>query len=94
LQQHLDDSARHHICDVCGHDALTWDKCVEHYRETNHRTVCDGCNNGKGMAWPADSDEYWYHLQDENVCDDCEQHFMTPSNLENVIKPQAMWEQS
>lgn len=71
---------------MCGYDALTWDKYIAHHRKTKHRTVCQGCNDGKGTAWPANSDEYLDHLQDENVCDVCEEHFMTFSTLNHVIK--------
>ena len=84
MQQHLNDSYDHYRCAICGFDAPTRERLLEHHRKTQHRTVCEGCNDGTGAAWVTGSDEYFYHLQDENVCPTCEQHFDSPSNLEHV----------
>ncbi|KAF9729908.1 hypothetical protein PMIN04_010628 [Paraphaeosphaeria minitans] len=81
LQQHLDDSANHYRCEVCGFDASTWDKWLKHHRKTGHRVVCQGCDDGEGMTWVAGSQEYLAHLKEENVCRTCEEHFQNPSNL-------------
>ncbi|KAF2022484.1 hypothetical protein EK21DRAFT_83284, partial [Setomelanomma holmii] len=83
LQQHYDDSPSHYRCEICGYDRATWDELVEHYRKTEHRVVCQGCNDGDGMAWVGGSQEYLTHLKDENVCQGCEIHFQTASNLDH-----------
>ncbi|PVH95299.1 hypothetical protein DM02DRAFT_164022 [Periconia macrospinosa] len=81
LQQHYNDSANHYRCGVCEFDALSWDKLCSHYRETEHRIVCQGCDDGKGATWSAGSSAYFAHLKEENVCETCEEHFETSSNL-------------
>jgi hypothetical protein len=86
LQQHYDDSASHHRCQDCGFDGSTWEKLLEHCRKTQHRVVCQGCDDGDGMTWIPGSQEYLNHLREENVCTTCEEHFQSPSNLDNVSR--------
>lgn len=81
FQQHRDDSPRHFYCEVCGFDASTWEKSLKHHRKTAHRVVCMGCNDGEGATWVAESQAYFDHLEEDNVCKDCEEHFESPSNL-------------
>ncbi|KAH7122615.1 hypothetical protein B0J11DRAFT_464580 [Dendryphion nanum] len=83
LQQHYDDSASHFRCDICVFDGNTWDKLLEHYRKTKHRVVCQGCDDGEGMTWVTGSQEYLAHLKEQNVCQVCEEHFQSASNLDN-----------
>lgn len=84
LQQHYDDSASHHRCEICGFDENTWGKLLIHHRETKHRDVCQGCDDGEGMTWVAGSQEYLDHLKEQNVCQICEMHFQSDSNLDHV----------
>jgi hypothetical protein len=84
LLQHYDDSSSHYRCQVCGYDGPTWDKLVKHYQKTEHRLVCQGCNNGDGKAWVAGSQEYHTHLKEQNVCQACKIHFQNASNLDHV----------
>ncbi|KAF2276017.1 uncharacterized protein EI97DRAFT_419793 [Westerdykella ornata] len=81
LQQHYDDSPRHYRCDICGFDGSTWEKFLQHNRKTKHRVVCQGCDDGEGIAWIAGSQEYLVHLKEQNVCQACEEHFDSSSNL-------------
>ncbi|KAF2174851.1 hypothetical protein K469DRAFT_756579 [Zopfia rhizophila CBS 207.26] len=81
LQQHYDDSTRHYRCDTCGFDGFTWEKFLQHHRKTGHRVVCQGCDDGEGMTWIAGSQEYLAHLKEQNVCQACEEHFESLSNL-------------
>ncbi|XTI93707.1 hypothetical protein V2W45_1253331, partial [Cenococcum geophilum] len=83
LQQHYDDSASHNPCEVCGFDGSTWEKLLRHHRKTQHRIVCQGCDDGEGMTWVSGSQEYIDHLKEQNVCKTCERHFESPSNLEH-----------
>ncbi|RMZ69222.1 zinc finger protein [Pyrenophora seminiperda CCB06] len=75
--QHCDNSPNHPRCPVCGFVGCTWKEFLEHYRETDHRTVCRGCIG----HWAPESWGYDDHLEDENVCPTCEMHFNSPSNL-------------
>jgi hypothetical protein len=38
------------------------------------------------MTWVPGSTGYLHHLKEQNVCETCEQHFMSPSNLDNVSR--------
>jgi hypothetical protein len=38
------------------------------------------------MAWSPGSQEYLDYLKEQNVCITCEEHFQSPSNLENVSR--------
>lgn len=51
---------------------------------TQHRLVCQGCDGGQGMTWAPGSQDYLDHLEEQNVCRTCEEHFQSPSNLDNV----------
>jgi hypothetical protein len=42
-----------------------------------------GCEEGEGAIWNSD-ENYQDHLNEENVCEQCQQHFESQSNLENV----------
>lgn len=86
LQQHYDDSTSHHRCEDCGFDGSTWEKLLKHYQKTQHRVVCQGCDDGDGMTWIPGSREYLDHLKEENVCRTCQEHFQSPSNLDNVSR--------
>ena len=90
LQQHYDDSASHNRCEVCVFDGSTWEKLLAHYRKTQHRVVCQGCDDGDGMTWVPRSREYLDHLKEQNVCRTCDEHFQSPSNLDNVGEDSAV----
>ncbi|KAF2024781.1 hypothetical protein EK21DRAFT_93777 [Setomelanomma holmii] len=81
LYQHERDSSNHHECPVCDYDGTSWEDLLEHCREEGCRDVCGGCNNGQGTLWAEDCDEYWEHVEDYNVCTECERHFSSASNL-------------
>ena len=84
LHQHYNDSPRHDRCGVCGFDGSTWEEVLKHHRKTQHRVICQGCNEGQGMTWIAGSQEYLAHLKRQNVCNECEEHFESSSNLDHV----------
>lgn len=84
IQQHFDNSASHYQCNVCVFDGYAREELLQHYRKTQHRIVCDGCNDGEGGTWTPGSRKYIDHLKEENVCETCERHFGSPSNLDNV----------
>jgi hypothetical protein len=83
-QQHHNDSASHNQCEVCGFDGSTWDELLRHHRKTQHRIVCQGCDDGDGAIWVPGSQEYIDHLAEHNVCKTCDGHFESPSNLDHV----------
>ncbi|KAF2252188.1 hypothetical protein BU26DRAFT_421026, partial [Trematosphaeria pertusa] len=72
---------RHNECPVCDFDGETWDELLDHCREEGCRTVCRGCDGGHGSHWESECDAYWEHLDEHNVCTQCERHFSTPDNL-------------
>jgi hypothetical protein len=84
LEQHIRNSLHHHECPVCKFDAPSWDELVEHCREEGCRTVCQGCFDGAGGLWKRNCDAYWEHLEDENVCTECERHCSGTHNLHQV----------
>ena len=84
IQQHYDDSRSHYRCTKCSFDGTSWDDLLDHYRDTGHKIVCQGCDDGDGMTWEPNSQEYLDHLEDENVCEQCERHFASLSNLQQV----------
>jgi len=84
IQQHYNDSASHNQCEVCGFDGSTWEELLQHHRKTQHRIVCQGCDDGDGIIWVPGSQEYIDHLEEQNVCKSCEGHFESPSNLYHV----------
>jgi hypothetical protein len=84
IAQHLDNSSNHHRCSVCAFDGLSWEDLLRHHRSTKHRAVCQGCDNSDGLIWDPESKDYLDHLDDDNVCSACEDHFDSPSNLEHV----------
>ncbi|KAF2812978.1 uncharacterized protein BDZ99DRAFT_247045 [Mytilinidion resinicola] len=93
IQQHYNDSISHNRCPVCPFDSKTWDKLLKHHQSTLHRTVCMGCDKGNGIIWDPESKEYQDHLKEENVCEQCGQHFESPSNLKNhkfVYMPRSL----
>lgn len=65
---------------------MSWADLLTHHRATKHRVVCQGCYDGQGRIWVAGSEEYLTHLEEENVCRECEAHFTSPSNLHHVSK--------
>ncbi|KAF1957978.1 hypothetical protein CC80DRAFT_491291 [Byssothecium circinans] len=81
LHQHVRDSPRHKLCPECDFDGESWDDLLDHCRETNCRSVCQDCDNGGGIHWRYNCDAYLKHLEDENVCTECERHFDNPTNL-------------
>lgn len=80
LKHHYNDSASHYRCEICGFDGITWGRLLEHHRETQHRVVCQGCDDGEGMTWVAGSQGYLAHLTEQTVC---EVHFQNASNLDH-----------
>ncbi|KAH7371579.1 hypothetical protein BKA66DRAFT_183810 [Pyrenochaeta sp. MPI-SDFR-AT-0127] len=83
IEQHYSDSSSHYQCSVCDSDEESWNDLLEHHRSTAHQIVCQGCADGTGIIWGESSKAYRDHLVEENVCDECEAHFASPSNLEN-----------
>ncbi|CAG5181304.1 uncharacterized protein ALTATR162_LOCUS9695 [Alternaria atra] len=81
LNQHVRDSPNHHECPECDFDCATWDDLLDHCRDEGCRTVCQGCNDGSGSHWEFQCDEYWDHVEDFNVCTQCERHFTSSSHL-------------
>jgi hypothetical protein len=77
-------SRRHWDCPKCGFDADGWDALLYHCRVTNCRSVCQGCDNGVGEHWAFDSYEFKRHFDKCNVCTDCEEHFNSPQDLDEV----------
>ncbi|KAF2681533.1 hypothetical protein K458DRAFT_81828 [Lentithecium fluviatile CBS 122367] len=73
--QHARDSRHHNECPECDFDGECWSDLLDHCRDEGCRAVCGGCNSH------FDYQEYWEHLEDENVCRTCERHFDSPSNL-------------
>ena len=67
-----------------GVDADGWDALLEHCRETNCRSVCQGCDEGVGEHWAYNSSAFWQHVDDCNVCLECEQHFKSYYDLKQV----------
>ncbi|KAF2126565.1 hypothetical protein P153DRAFT_297855, partial [Dothidotthia symphoricarpi CBS 119687] len=72
---------RHHECPACDFDGESWEDLLQHCRQTSCREVCQGCDDGSGSLWGSNSDGYWEHVDDHNVCTQCERHFGTPDNL-------------
>ncbi|KAH6876037.1 hypothetical protein BKA58DRAFT_437990 [Alternaria rosae] len=81
LDQHVRDSPKHHDCPECDFDADTWDELLDHCRDEGCRTVCQDCDDGDGIHYDPQSDEYWNHVEEFNVCIQCERHFDSPTNL-------------
>ncbi|KAF1996749.1 hypothetical protein P154DRAFT_525333 [Amniculicola lignicola CBS 123094] len=81
--KHIRYSLAHHTCGSCGFDAPSWSDLLDHCRDTECYTVCQGCDDGLGELWDEDSEEYWEHVDEENVCVTCEQHFESEDNLRN-----------
>jgi hypothetical protein len=96
LRQHVRDFPNHYNCPGCHLEADTWNELLEHRRKTGCRAVCQDCDDGRGMHYDFESDEYWDHVEEFNACTDCERHFISPSNLHevgcklNVFKIQCM----
>ena len=84
LALHVQDSRRHWECPTCTHDADGWDALLEHCRETKCRSVCQGCDGGVGEHWRYYSNEFWQHVNDCNVCTECEEHFKSYHELKKV----------
>jgi hypothetical protein len=82
--QHVRDSNRHHECPECDFDGEDWDDLFQHLRITGCQIVCEGCNDGDGSYWS--TSEYWQHVEEENVCTDCQRHFTSPSHLYQVSR--------
>jgi DNA-directed RNA polymerase subunit M/transcription elongation factor TFIIS len=82
--QHIRDSVNHHKCPACDFDGASWDDLLEHCRNEGCRTVCRDCDNGVGMHWVAQSNEYLEHVDKFNVCTECERHFTSPGRLHQV----------
>lgn len=87
MRHHLQKSDAHNPCPVCRFDGVSWDDLIDHYRSTEHRILCDGCDNGEGLIWDPRSRAYQDHLIEENVCKDCDRHFESASSLQNVSPP-------
>ena len=86
INQHFQYSWSHHECPECNFDGEDYEELKQHYYKTEHRIVCDGCNDGDGANW-SNRGAYQRHLIDENVCTECDRHFDTPSNLHYVRLP-------
>ena len=84
LHQHIRDSPSHHECPGCDFDGATWEDLLDHFREEGCRTACQGCNDGSGSYWVPQSEEYLDHVEDFNVCTQCERHFASQSHLHQV----------
>lgn len=82
LEQHRDNSSKHHVCGVCPFDGKDRDDLHEHYQHTIHRIVCKGCNGGAGFAW--DPLLVSRPCEEDNVCDTCYKHFEAPNSLKQV----------
>lgn len=71
----------------CVDDGTTWEKLLQHHRQTQHHVVCQGGDDRDGMTWVPRSQEYLHRLKEHNVCTTCEEHLQSPINLENVSEP-------
>ncbi|KAF2825689.1 hypothetical protein CC86DRAFT_370617 [Ophiobolus disseminans] len=81
LYQHQRDSRNHNECPECDFDGISWDDLLEHCRDEGCQIVCEGCNDGGGSHWDNDGVNYQDHIETENVCTECDQHFGSLSNL-------------
>ncbi|KAH7067544.1 hypothetical protein BKA63DRAFT_479464 [Paraphoma chrysanthemicola] len=72
----------HFVCPLCPTKYTSWYALKEHCRESEHSRVCDGCYAG-GKIWLFDSSGYTRHIVEQNVCEQCERHFGSHSNLTN-----------
>ncbi|KAH7083692.1 hypothetical protein FB567DRAFT_529726 [Paraphoma chrysanthemicola] len=70
----------HFVCPLCPKKYTSWYALKNHCRESEHSRVCEGCYAG-GKIWLFDSSGYKRHIVDENVCEKCERHFGSHSNL-------------
>jgi hypothetical protein len=85
LDRHTRHSRKHNECPECDFDGTSWDDLLGHCYEQGCRIVCEGCNDGQGSHWPVDRRAYDEHMITENVCDECDRHFDSPSNLYQVF---------
>ncbi|OCK82209.1 hypothetical protein K432DRAFT_324652, partial [Lepidopterella palustris CBS 459.81] len=73
LQQHIDDSSRHHICKICNYDADGRSDLLEHWRDVGCVKVCQGCLMGF-LDWS-------WHCRVDHVCPTCHCHQENENNL-------------
>jgi hypothetical protein len=73
----------HYVCTDCDQRHDSWQDLTQHCRQIGCSFVCTGCH-WTGKIWHFDRDGYRRHLEENNVCRDCERHFDTPSNLVHV----------
>jgi hypothetical protein len=82
--QHVQTSSRHWQCPAqCGEDCFDWDDLLEHCEENGCAAVCRGCDGGAGKYF-LDDNEYWEHVDLQNVCTECGRHFDHVDNLHQV----------
>lgn len=76
------EASKHNVCTVCKKRYSSWGNLKTHCRQTKCAMVCKGCGHRGGLHH---NNEYFeQHKQTHNVCDVCEKHFDTPSNLTHV----------
>jgi DNA-directed RNA polymerase subunit RPC12/RpoP len=80
-RQHVDNFQSHWECPECDFDGESRADLIDHCRDEGCRDYCQGCDGGTGRFWVPDSHAYWWHVEDENVCTQCERHFQSSDNL-------------
>ncbi|KAH6373386.1 hypothetical protein HBI34_082480 [Parastagonospora nodorum] len=73
------EASKHNVCPVCKKWYSSWDDLKTHCRQTKCAMVCEGC--GHRGALHHNNEYFERHKQTHNVCEECEKHFETPSNL-------------
>jgi hypothetical protein len=79
------DMSEHNVCAICILQCSDWADLKAHCRQTKCLDVCEGCGHRGAFWW--NENEYQQHKHAKNVCDVCESHFGTPSNLIHVTIP-------
>lgn len=87
LKQHIEDSNEHNACRTCGFDGDTWAELARHIdsRHSCGGRTCYGCST---VFWS--HQDYWDHIEDDNVCTICNKHFNTTNGLRQVSQQWAL----
>lgn len=84
LEQHLEDSPRHHFCRDCNRNFTTKTALTHHWRDSSKHSYCEDCD--ELFDDDDELEEHWFKSSSHFYCQECDEHFDDDDELEDHLE--------